>query len=195
MRSSPRSPSAPAARSRSSVFQHLFSLSLRYHLERRTGELARAIDRGVKAVSFMLGTMLFNIVPTLLEFALVIGILLVEYHWVFALITFVTIVAYAAFTIVATEWRIAFRREMNARDNEVSAQAVDSLLNYETVKAFTNEGYERDRLDRTLAAYERAAVKSDAIARRAQLRPGGDHRARRHRDHDRSRRRAWSPAR
>jgi ATP-binding cassette subfamily B protein len=95
-----------------SVFQHLFQLSLRYHLERRTGELARAIDRGVKAVSFMLGTMLFNIVPTLFEFALVIGILLVEYHWSFALITFVTISVYAAFTILATEWRIQFRRIM-----------------------------------------------------------------------------------
>jgi ATP-binding cassette subfamily B protein len=144
-----------------SVFQHLFKLSLRYHLERRTGELARAIDRGVKAVSFMLGTMLFNIVPTLFEFALVIGILLVKYHWVFALITFVTISVYAAFTIIATEWRIQFRRIMNAHDNAVSAQAVDSLLNYETVKTFTNEGYEGDRFDRTLQAYERAATKSD----------------------------------
>jgi ABC-type transport system involved in Fe-S cluster assembly fused permease/ATPase subunit len=144
-----------------SVFQHLFQLSLRYHLERRTGELARAIDRGVKAVSFMLGTMLFSIVPTLFEFALVIAILLVEYHWSFALITFVTISVYAAFTIFATEWRIQFRRIMNEHDNAVSAQAVDSLLNYETVKTFTNEGYERQRFDRTLEAYERAAAKSD----------------------------------
>src|SRR5919106_3929283 len=144
-----------------SVFQHLFQLSLRYHLERRTGELARAIDRGVKAVSFMLGTMLFSIVPTLFEFALVIAILLVEYHWSFALITFVTISVYAVFTIYATEWRIQFRRIMNEHDNAVSAQAVDSLLNYETVKTFTNEGYERDRFDRTLQAYERAAAKSD----------------------------------
>jgi len=109
----------------------------------------------------MLGTMLFNIVPTLFEFALVISILLVKYHWVFALITFVTISVYAAFTIIATEWRIQFRRIMNAHDNAVSAQAVDSLLNYETVKTFTNEGYEGDRFDRTLQAYERAATKSD----------------------------------
>jgi ATP-binding cassette subfamily B protein len=136
-------------------------MSLRYHLARRTGELARAIDRGVKAVSFMLGTMLFSIVPTLFEFALVIGILLVEYHWSFALITFVTISVYAAFTIYATEWRTRFRRIMNEHDNAVSAQAVDSLLNYETVKTFTNEDYERDRFDRTLAAYQRAATKSD----------------------------------
>ena len=144
-----------------SVFQHLFQMSLRYHLERRTGELARAIDRGVKAVSFMLGTMLFSVFPTLFEFALVIGILLVEYDWPFALIIFVTITVYAAFTIFATEWRTQFRRIMNEHDNAVSAQAVDSLLNYETVKTFTNEGYERDRFDRTLHAYERAATKSD----------------------------------
>ena len=90
-----------------------------------------------------------------------IGILLHQYPWYFALITFLTIVAYAGFTFVASEWRIAIRREMNARDNEVSGQTVDSLLNYETVKAFTNESLERDRLDRTLALYERAAVSSE----------------------------------
>jgi ATP-binding cassette, subfamily B, heavy metal transporter len=122
-----------------SVFGHLFRLSLRYHLERRTGELARAIDRGVQAVTFMLSMMLFNIFPTLFEFALVIGILLAGYPWWFALITFLTITAYAGFSIVATEWRTEFRRQLNLHDNEVSAQAVDSLLNYETVKTFTNE--------------------------------------------------------
>jgi ATP-binding cassette, subfamily B, heavy metal transporter len=143
------------------VFRHLFDLSLRYHLERRTGELARVTERGVRSITLLLGVFLFSIGPTLLEFALVIGILLYNYAWYFALITFVTIAAYAAFTFIASEWRIAIRREMNVRDNEVSAQTVDSLLNYETVKAFTNEGFERARLDRTLALYERAAVKSD----------------------------------
>jgi ATP-binding cassette, subfamily B, heavy metal transporter len=143
------------------VFQHLFALSLRYHLERRTGELARVTERGVQAIRFLLGVILFNVGPTLLEFGLVIGILLHQYPWYFALVTFLTIVTYAAFTFVASEWRIAIRREMNARDNEVSAQTVDSLLNYETVKAFTNEPLERDRLDRTLALYERAAVRSE----------------------------------
>ena len=112
-----------------------------------------------------------------------IGILLHQYPWYFALVTFLTIVTYAAFTFVASEWRIAIRREMNARDNEVSAQTVDSLLNYETVKAFTNESLERDRLDRTLALYERAAVRSETSLAGAQLRPGGGHRARRHADH------------
>jgi ATP-binding cassette subfamily B protein len=143
------------------IFGHLFDLSLRYHLERRTGELARITERGVRSITLLLGVFLFSIAPTLLEFALVIGILLHQYPWYFALVTFVTIVAYAAFTFIASEWRIAIRREMNARDNEVSAQTVDSLLNYETVKAFTNEAFERERLDRTLALYERAAVRSD----------------------------------
>jgi ATP-binding cassette subfamily B protein len=142
------------------VFSHLFSLSLRYHLERRTGELARVIERGVTAITFLLGIVLFNIGPTLFEFALVIGILLVKYSWPFAFVAFVTIVAYAMFTFVASEWRIGIRREMNERDNEVSAQSVDSLLNYETVKTFTNEGFERDRLDRTLALYQSAAIRS-----------------------------------
>jgi ATP-binding cassette, subfamily B, heavy metal transporter len=142
------------------VFSHLFSLSLRYHLERRTGELARMIERGVEAITFLLGIVLFNIGPTLFEFALVIGILLVKYSWPFAFVAFATIVAYATFTFLASEWRIGIRREMNQRDNEVSAQSVDSLLNYETVKAFTNEGFERDRLDRTLVLYQQAAIRS-----------------------------------
>lgn len=143
-----------------SVFRHLFKMSLRYHLGRRTGELSRAIDRGVKAITFMLGMVLFNILPTIFEFVLVIGILLLNYPWPFALITFVTIVGYALFTIIATEWRTKFRRMMNTEDNAVSAQAVDSLLNYETVKTFTNETLEADRFNQKLGRYQNAAVKS-----------------------------------
>lgn len=143
-----------------SVFNHLFQLSLGYHLSRRTGELSRAIDRGVRAITFMLGMVLFNILPTLFEFALVIVILLINYDWPFALITFVTIVGYAVFTIIATEWRTQFRRMMNTEDNTVSAKAVDSLLNYETVKTFTNERLEAERFDQALARYQGAAVKS-----------------------------------
>ena len=143
-----------------SVFNHLFRLSLRYHLGRRTGELSRAIDRGVRAITFMLGMVLFNILPTIFEFALVIAILLINYDWPFALITFLTISGYALFTIIATEWRTKFRRMMNTEDNAVSAKAVDSLLNYETVKTFTNEGLESSRFDQALGRYQGAAVKS-----------------------------------
>ena len=142
------------------VYEHLFALSLGYHLQRRTGELSRAIERGVKSMSFILQTGLFNLGPTILEFVLVLGILLARYPISFAAITFATVAAYAGFTIFTTNWRTRFRREMNQRDNEFSAAAVDGLINYEVVKAFANEGYERERLDRSLAAYERAAIKS-----------------------------------
>lgn len=144
------------------TYERLFALSLRYHLERRTGELARAISRGVEGISFLLQTALFSLVPTLLEFVMVIGILLWRYPPIFAIVTFLTIAAYAAFTIVTTNWRTRFRQEMNARDNEFSAQAVDGLINYEVVKAFGNEPLEARRLDRALAAYEDAAVRSQS---------------------------------
>ena len=143
------------------VYDHLFRLSLGYHLQRRTGELSRAIERGVKSIAFLLQTALFSMAPVLLEFVLVIGILLWRYPLSFAAITFVTVAAYALFTIVTTNWRTRFRREMNERDNEFSGAAVDGLINYEVVKAFANEGYESRRLDRALAAYERAAVQSE----------------------------------
>ena len=143
------------------VYAHLFAQSLRYHLEKRTGELARAIERGVHAVAFLLKTALFSLVPTILEFLLVIGVLLASYPPGFALAVFLTIGAYAAFTILTTEWRTRFRREMNRRDNEFSAAAVDGLVNYEVVKAFANERFELARLDRALRAYEDAAVKSE----------------------------------
>lgn len=143
------------------VYTHLFDLSLRYHLERRTGELARAIDRGVKALSFLLRTALFSLGPTLLEFALVIGILLWNYPPSFAGVVFVTIGGYAVFTVTTTDWRTEIRRELNAADNAFNASAVDGLINYEVVKAFANEGFERRRLDGQLSRYEAAAVKSE----------------------------------
>jgi ATP-binding cassette, subfamily B, heavy metal transporter len=143
------------------VYDHLFQLSLAYHLQRRTGELSRAIERGVKSIAFLLQTALFSMAPVLFEFVLVIAILLWRYPLSFAAITFVTVAAYALFTIVTTNWRTRFRREMNERDNEFSGAAVDGLINYEVVKAFANEGYESRRLDRALAAYEKAAVQSE----------------------------------
>ncbi len=142
------------------VYRHLFQLPLSFHLDRRTGELSRAISRGVQAMTFLLGMVLFNLAPTAFEFILVIGLLLANYHWSFAAITAATILGYAIFTVLATEWRTAFRREMNARDNDVAGRSVDGLLNYETVKSFTNEAYEAERLDRALGAYEDASVRS-----------------------------------
>lgn len=144
------------------TYEHLFALSLRWHLERRTGELARAISRGVQAVGFMLHTALFTMGPVVLELGLVLGILLWRYPPGFAFVTLATVAVYAAFTIATTEWRTKFRREMNEKDNEFSAQAVDGLLNYEIVKAFGNEAFEARRLDRALQGYEDASVKAQA---------------------------------
>jgi ATP-binding cassette subfamily B protein len=142
------------------TYEHLFGLSLRYHLERRSGELARAIDRGVQSVDLVLESLLFSIVPTALELAIVLIVLLNGYPPVYAAVIFLTIAGYAVFTIVTTEWRARFRREMNRLNNELNAVAVDGLINYEVVKAFANEGYEARRLDRSLEGYENAAVKS-----------------------------------
>jgi ABC-type transport system involved in Fe-S cluster assembly fused permease/ATPase subunit len=143
-----------------SAFKHLHSLSLRFHLGRRTGGLARAVERGTQAVDFLLTFILFNIVPTLIEIIVVCGILWRLYDWEFAAVTFATIAVYVAFTFAVTDWRVRFRQEMNARDSEANSKSVDALLNYETVKYFANEAHEAERYDRSLQAYEKAAVKS-----------------------------------
>ncbi len=142
------------------TFRHLHALSLRFHLERQTGGLSRAIERGIRGTEFLLSYLLFNVVPTLFEILLVCGILWGFYHASFALATLATILAYIAFTFAVTDWRIKFRREMNERDSEANTKAIDSLLNFETVKYFANEEHEAQRFDRALQAYERAAVKS-----------------------------------
>ncbi|MGH7558461.1 MAG: ABCB family ABC transporter ATP-binding protein/permease, partial [Gemmatimonadota bacterium] len=142
------------------TFGHLHRLSLRFHLDRRTGGVARAIERGTGGIEFLLSFMLFNILPTLVEIALVCGILWRFYSASFAAVTFVTIAVYIAFTIAVTEWRTKFVRTMNETDTEASARVVDALLNYETVKYFGNEAYEAARFDRALQGYERAAVKT-----------------------------------
>jgi ABC-type transport system involved in Fe-S cluster assembly fused permease/ATPase subunit len=143
------------------AFGHLQQLSLRFHLERRTGGLSRAIARGTQAIDFLLTFILFNVVPTLIEIFVVCGLLWRLYDWRFAAVTLATIVAYVAFTFAITDWRVRFRREMNERDSEASSRSVDALLNYETVKYFANEAHEAERYDRALHAYERAAVKSE----------------------------------
>ena len=143
------------------AFRHIHALSLRFHLERRTGGLARAVERGTAGIDFLLSFMLFNVVPTVFEILLVCGILWRLYNWAFAAITFTTIVLYVAFTFSVTDWRVRFRREMNERNSEANTKAVDGMLNFETVKYFANEEHEARRYDAALHAYERAAVKSE----------------------------------
>ncbi|MFM9843478.1 MAG: ABCB family ABC transporter ATP-binding protein/permease [Dongiaceae bacterium] len=142
------------------TFEHLHSLSLRFHLERQTGGLSRIVERGAKGIEFFLFFVLFNVLPTLVEIALVCGILWGLYNFWFALVTFVTIAGYVAYTLTVTEWRIKYRRYMNQADEEANTKAIDSLLNYETVKYFNNEGHESRRYDMALQAYEKAGIKS-----------------------------------
>jgi len=143
------------------AFGHVHALSLRYHLERRTGGLSRAIERGTAGIDFLLSFMLFNVVPTLFEILLVCGILWRLFDWTFAAVTLVTILLYIAFTFSITDWRVRFRREMNERNSEANTKAVDGMLNFETVKYFANEEHEARRYDAALQAYERAAVRSE----------------------------------
>ncbi len=143
------------------AFRHVHALSLRFHLERRTGGLSRAIERGTAGIDFLLSFMLFNVVPTLFEILLVCGILWRLFDWTFAAVTLVTIVLYIGFTFSITDWRVRFRREMNDRNTEANTKAVDGMLNFETVKYFANEQHEVLRYDAALQAYERAAVKSE----------------------------------
>jgi len=142
------------------TFRHLHALSLRFHLERQTGGLSRVIERGVKGIEFVLTFMLFNILPTLLEIALVCTILWGLYDFTYAAVTFIVIVGYIAYTLIATEWRLKFRRQMNESDTTANTKAIDSLLNYETVKYFGNEEHEAQRYDSALQRYETAAVRS-----------------------------------
>ena len=142
------------------TFRHLHGLSLRFHLDRRTGAVSRAIERGGKGIEFILNFMLFNIVPTFIEILLVCGILWALYDPRFAVATFATIAGYVLWTLTVTEWRTQYRRAMNTTETESSSKAVDSLLNYETVKYFGNEEHEAKRFERSLRRYEDAAIKS-----------------------------------
>ncbi|MEI8396417.1 MAG: ABC transporter ATP-binding protein/permease, partial [Rhodospirillaceae bacterium] len=142
------------------VFRHLHALSLRFHLDRQTGGLSRSIERGNRAIETLLRFMLFNILPTLLELALVTMVLWHLFSVWFALVTLVTVFGYIVYTLVVTEWRTRFRRQMNETDSRANTRAIDSLLNYETVKYFGNEDHEARRYDEALCSYERASVKS-----------------------------------
>lgn len=143
------------------VFRHLHAQSLRFHLERRTGGLAVDIERGARSIRFLINFTLFNIGPTLLEILMVAGVLFVKYDPWFGAITLMTLAVYIAFTVLVTNWRLKYRRAMNETDAAANARAVDSLLNYETVKYFNNEDYESERLRNDLRRAEDASVASE----------------------------------
>ncbi len=142
------------------TFRHLHDLSLRFHLERRTGGLSRVIERGTKGIDTILRYSLFNTIPTIIELAFVCAILAWKLGWIYAVVIGVMVVFYIGYTYWATEWRISIRRAMNDADTDANTKAVDSLLNFETVKYFGNEAHEASRFDRSMARYERAAVKT-----------------------------------
>lgn len=143
------------------VFQHLHAQSLRFHLERRTGGLAVDIERGARSIRFLINFTLFNIGPTLLEILMVAGVLFFKYDPWFGAITLLTLLVYIAYTVLITNWRLQHRRAMNEADAAANSRAVDSLLNYETVKYFNNEQYEADRLKVDLRRAEDASVQSE----------------------------------
>ncbi len=142
------------------TFRHVHALSLRFHLERQTGGLSRAIDRGTKGIEFLLFFTAFSVIPTLIEILLACGILWYLFDWRFAVIPFISIFAFVVFTFKVTEWRIEIRKRMNDADNDANTKAIDSLLNFETVKYFGNEGHEASRYDVALKGYEEASIKS-----------------------------------
>jgi len=144
------------------VLEHLYRLSLRFHLERKTGNISQDLNRGAQSVASILNYLVFNLVPTAAEFVLVAFILLSGYPPIFALITFITVFLYIGFTLAITNWRMHFRHRMNELESEANGLAIDGLLNYETVRYFTNERFELERYDKTLDQWEHAAVKSQS---------------------------------
>jgi ATP-binding cassette, subfamily B, heavy metal transporter len=144
------------------VFRHLHALSLRFHLNRQTGGMSRDIERGTRGISTLLSFMLFSIIPVILEFVLVAAVLFAKFDWRFVAVTFAAVIVYIAFTIGITEWRTAIRKRANELDSKANTRAIDSLLNYETVKYFNNEDFEARRYDDSLQRYEVMAVRNEA---------------------------------
>lgn len=142
------------------VFRHLHALSLRFHLERQTGGMSRDIERGTRGIQQLVSYSLYSILPTLVEVGLVLGFFVTKYEAYYAIVTFIALVVYIVFTVKVTEWRTHFRRTMNDLDSKANSRAIDSLLNYETVKYFGNEQWEAERYDENLKRYRTAAIKS-----------------------------------
>jgi ATP-binding cassette subfamily B protein len=142
------------------VFRHLHALSMRFHLARQTGGLTRDVERGQRGISTLISFTLFSILPTLVEIGLVAAIMVIRYDWTFIAITLTALALYVTATIMITDWRTGFRRQMNELDSKANTRAIDSLLNYETVKYFGNEEWEAQRYDQSLQRWEKAAVKS-----------------------------------
>ncbi|UOM36794.1 ABC transporter ATP-binding protein/permease [Acuticoccus sp. I52.16.1] len=142
------------------TFMHLHALSLRYHLQRRTGGLSRVIERGIKGIETLVRFTILNAIPTILEFALMAAVIAYQFSLSYLGVIVVMVIAYVWFTVIASQWRISIRREMNDSDTDANSKAIDSLINYETVKYFNNETMETDRFDRSMASYEDAAVRT-----------------------------------
>ena len=140
------------------TFVHMHELSLRFHLERKTGGLTRVLERGRLGIEVIVRMVILQLVPTIVEVTLLMGVLLWQFDWRYVAVTALTVAAYMWFTYVATEWRIEIRRRMNDSDTEANTKAIDSLLNYETVKYFSAEAREAERYDRSMERYERASV-------------------------------------
>ena len=165
------------------VFRHLHALSLRFHLHRQTGGLTRDVERGQRGISTLISYALFSILPTLVEITLVSAILIARYDWTFMAITAGALAVYIAFTVFITEWRTHFRRTMNELDSKANTRAIDSLINYETVKYFGNEEWEARRYDESLQRWEYGRGEEPDVAVGAQHRPERHHRRRGHAHH------------
>ena len=142
------------------TFEHMHQLSLRFHLERKTGGLTRVLERGRNGIETIVRMVILQLVPTVIELALIVGVLFWQFDWRYVVVILVTVALYMVYTYYATEWRIAIRRRMNDSDTEANTKAIDSLLNYETVKYFVAEERETERYDRSMERYEKASVQA-----------------------------------